>query len=564
MDMIDQIKEEMRKVYLQDKKPIVVLYSGGKDSSLVLTLLWEMLLELPAEQRTKTVHVMLSDTGVELPNISEYVDRCLIKIERKAKHDGLPIVVHRAKPKMKQNFWYKVLGRGTLISTPKTKHRSCTHWLKITPTQEKLKELIAEAPIQLGTDKTVLTCMLGVRNEESARRAASIQKWELSKESLWARHSDFEEIMCFHPIKFVTADELWYTLLSRGTLPFGVTTEELTLQYGESVLECGIKTSSDQGNSCGGGANRLGCWTCGQVSGEDPMILRFIAEGKNYQGLLEWKNLMLSMRNDIRYREVFPRQYYTRIFKEDNQPNQIDLFNTDESTSFMNQFETFKRADHETYAPGGMTIEGRRILLEHLLFIQERDGHSLISEEEIQAVLDAWKDTDGIYIKRSEIAPRSFKYDGQLIFLPNKTINKKETKTDNKVFYVTIELRKEEKELYAFIKQRQQHNQTSLFFFPASQEFKDKKMVWNKATFVVCKSGITSKEEAAEYVYKWLGWHYGSFTEETKKAAINHLILSALSEGYSQNNKKLLTNATVTFEPLPVSTNDEGQLAFAI
>jgi DNA sulfur modification protein DndC len=124
---------------------------------------------------------------------------------------------------MKNNFRVKVLGRGTLISTPLTKHHPCTHWLKITPTQEKFKELIAATPVRLGTDKTVLTAYMGVRNEESARQKASISKFQLNEESLWVKHSDFDEVLCFHPIKFITQDELWFELLNRGMLPYGVT-----------------------------------------------------------------------------------------------------------------------------------------------------------------------------------------------------------------------------------------------------------------------------------------------------------------------------------------------------
>ncbi|MFT9600388.1 hypothetical protein [Mesobacillus sp.] len=497
--------------------------------------------------------------------MADYVERTLKTIEHEAALQGLPIVVERVRPNIKNNFWYRVLGRGTLISTPNTKHHPCTHWLKIGPTQEKFKEWIANAPVRLGEDKSVITCYMGVRNEEGARRKASISKFQLSEESLWAKHSDFDEIMCFHAIKFVTADELWFELLNRGTLPFGVTAEELSIQYGEGILECAIKTSTEQGkSSCGASGGRLGCWICGMVSGKDPMLLRFIEEGYNYEGLLEWKTLMLQMRNDIRYREVFPRQHYNRIQKFRDKPAQVDLFDTDESTKAANYFQTYERALTDSYAPGGMTLEGRRLLLEHLLFVQERDGHSLISEDEVQAVLEAWKDTEGICIERSEIKPKAMKYDGELVFLPNKTVNTKATKNVNEVFYVTIELNKEEKELYTFLKNRQRVNQTSLFFFPDCTEFKDMKLVWNKVTFVVCKEGIRTKSEATEFVHKWLGWRYGSFTEETKKAAINFLILSALSEGLEKRQQEQQNSILNDgLDPLPV-TKTNGQLAFAI
>lgn len=565
MDITQQIKEAIKYNYLNDERKQVVLFSGGKDSSYLLTLFWEVLLELPEHLRTKTVYIMNSDTGVEAPIMAEYVDRTLKKIERKAALQGLPIVVERVKPNMKNNFWYRILGRGTLISTPNTKHHPCTHWLKIGPTQEKFKEWISSAPVHLGEDKSVITCYMGVRNEEGARRKASISKFQVSEESLWAKHTDFEEIMCFHAIKFVTADELWFELLNRGTLPFGVTAEELSIQYGEGILECGIKTATDQGkSSCGSTGGRLGCWTCGMISGKDPMLLRFIEEGHNYEGLLEWKSLMLQMRNDIRYREVFPRQFYNRINKQVSELEQVDLFDTDESTKAANYFETYGRALTDSYAPGGMTLEGRRLLLEHLLFIQERDGHSLISEEEIIAVLRAWEETEGIRIDRTDILPKAMKYDGELVFLPNKIVNKKATKNSNEVFFITIELNKEEKELYTFLKNRQRVNHTSLFFFPDCIEFKDMKLVWNSVTFVVCQKGITTKSDATELVHQWLGWRYGSFTEEAQKAAINYLILSALSEGLTERNQKLKNSAIANLAPLPVTDNGAGQLAFAI
>jgi DNA sulfur modification protein DndC len=82
------------------------------------------------------------------------------------------------------------------------------------------------------------------------------------------------------------------------------------------------------------------------------MLMRYIAAGENYEGLLSWKNLMLSMRNDIRYREVFPQQQYNRMFKAADTQEQIDLLNTDESTKYANHFDTYNRAEYEQYAPG--------------------------------------------------------------------------------------------------------------------------------------------------------------------------------------------------------------------
>lgn len=562
LDLMDQIKSEMKKVYLEQRQLIVLTYSGGKDSSLVLKLFWEMLMSLPVSKRTKTVHLLTSDTGVEAPIMEDYLYRTLAKIKKAAAEQQLPIQIHVAKPK--KSFWFKILGRGTLIPTPKTRTRWCTHLLKIQNTTDVIKDLIASAPVLLG-EKHQLILTLGVRNEESARRAASIEHFEIEPNSLWSNHTDNKEVLCFNPIRFVTADELWFNLLEDFTLPWGTTIDELSAQYGEGIMECGMKTSSDEGMSCGGSAGRLGCWTCGMVNGDDPMLKRYISEGKKeYQYLLDWKNLMLAMRNDIRYREIIPRQQFKRKMKElqEKQTAPLDLFSVMDEGNAENHFLSFKRVEYQDYAPGGMTVEGRKILLEYLLYIQETTGLSLISEQETQEVLNEWVDTDQIVISGEELIPRPFDYDGELVFLPNKTVNRSLTKTNNKIYYITIDVNKEEQEFYAYLKERQRITQKSYYFFPISQEFQKEKLVWNKAKFIVCGKGITEKIQAAEEIYKWLGWQYDSFTEESKQTAIQHLILSALDEGITARNKNKRMNAITDLPNL--IDQDNGQLSFAL
>jgi DNA sulfur modification protein DndC len=68
---IQDICDEIRDVYLRYPQPWVVGYSGGKDSTAVLQLVWKALEELPAEDRQKPVFVIASDTKVETPVISE-------------------------------------------------------------------------------------------------------------------------------------------------------------------------------------------------------------------------------------------------------------------------------------------------------------------------------------------------------------------------------------------------------------------------------------------------------------------------------------------------------------
>ena len=67
MDEYKEIKREMRMVYLHDQRPWMIGFSGGKDSTLLCQLVFEMLEELPEKQRWKKVYVVTSDTLVENP-----------------------------------------------------------------------------------------------------------------------------------------------------------------------------------------------------------------------------------------------------------------------------------------------------------------------------------------------------------------------------------------------------------------------------------------------------------------------------------------------------------------
>ena len=77
---LKDVYESIQEVYLSDQRPWVVGYSGGKDSTCALQLVWNALEKLPAEQRQKPVYVISSDTLVETPIIVRYIDKNLENI----------------------------------------------------------------------------------------------------------------------------------------------------------------------------------------------------------------------------------------------------------------------------------------------------------------------------------------------------------------------------------------------------------------------------------------------------------------------------------------------------
>src|SRR4051794_25427183 len=72
-----KLTTEIRELYLADSVPWVVGYSGGRDSTAVLQLVWLALAELPAAQRHKQVHVISTDTLVENPVVASWVSQSL-------------------------------------------------------------------------------------------------------------------------------------------------------------------------------------------------------------------------------------------------------------------------------------------------------------------------------------------------------------------------------------------------------------------------------------------------------------------------------------------------------
>jgi DNA sulfur modification protein DndC len=109
---IEALCEEIRELYLEDKVPWIIGYSGGKDSTATLQLIWMALKDIPAEQKTKTVHVISTDTLVENPIVSSWVRRSLEVMGKSALEQEVPIKPKLLHPRTEESFWVNLIGRG--------------------------------------------------------------------------------------------------------------------------------------------------------------------------------------------------------------------------------------------------------------------------------------------------------------------------------------------------------------------------------------------------------------------------------------------------------------------
>lgn len=92
--------------------PWIIGYSGGKDSTLVAQLVFEMLLNLAPSDRKRPVHILCNDTLVESPVLMTYIDRMLVRLQTAAENLHLPITVVKTTPDPDQTFWVNLIGRG--------------------------------------------------------------------------------------------------------------------------------------------------------------------------------------------------------------------------------------------------------------------------------------------------------------------------------------------------------------------------------------------------------------------------------------------------------------------
>lgn len=275
--------EEIRTLYLSDRVPWVVGYSGGKDSTASLQLVWMALAELPPEQRTKTVHVISTDTLVENPVVAAWVTKSLKTMEENAAKAGIPITPHRLTPQVSDTFWVNLIGKG--YPAPRPKFRWCTERLKIRPSNTFISKVVRQ------NGEVIL--VLGTRKAESAARARSMERHERRRvRERLSPNAGLPNSLIYSPIEDWTNDDVWMFLMQYPN-PWGYRNKDLLTMYqGASADgECPLVVDSST-PSCGD--SRFGCWVCTLVD-KDKSMQAMIQNDEEK----EWMLPLLQLRNEL-------------------------------------------------------------------------------------------------------------------------------------------------------------------------------------------------------------------------------------------------------------------------
>ena len=355
---------EIQDLYRSDKRPWIIGFSGGKDSTTVLSLIYFALISLAPEERHKPIYVVSSDTLVETPVVEDMIHTVLEQINESASRDELPISGHAVSPAADRSFWVNLLGRG--YPAPTTRFRWCTERMKIEPVSAFILDKVAKFGEAI--------VVLGSRRQESSTRAQVIAKHKIDGTSL-GRHSSLPNAFTYMPIEDWHADDVWEYLLS-APCPWGGSNRLLfDLYKGSNQGECPLvidKSTPSCGNS------RFGCWTCTVVT-QDKAIHGLIESGAS------WMLPLLKIRNYLW--KTTQSENMARFRNHKRRTGMI----TFASSKAITETETTERR----HVPGPYWMSYRQRWLKILLWTERRlrrQGHDieLIRRDELHMIRQQW------------------------------------------------------------------------------------------------------------------------------------------------------------------------------
>lgn len=288
LDFQEYIEEVLTKriqdLYLSDKVPWVVGYSGGKDSTATLQLVWNAVAKLPLEQRNhKTIYVISTNTLVEPPVVAKWVDNSLLKMRQAAGKQGLLFDINQLTPEFTDSYWVLLIGKG--YPAPRPNFRWCTDRLKIKPADRFITRTIAKH------GEVIL--VLGTRHAESSKRAFLMRQYEQKRvREYLSPTKKLINCLTYTPIEDWSDHDVWAYLLNYSN-PWGQANEELLTMYEGATAdgECPLVLDTNT-PSCGN--SRFGCWVCTMIN-EDKSMQAMIENDENKI----WMKPLLNLRNEL-------------------------------------------------------------------------------------------------------------------------------------------------------------------------------------------------------------------------------------------------------------------------
>ena len=352
-ERLAEIRNVLRNEYMKEHNhPWILAYSGGKDSTLLLQCVWEVIVDMHPADRNRSVLVVGNDTLVESPPVIQHLKKSLKLINDAAVQEQLPISTKITEPCIDHTYWVNVVGRGYI--PPTRNFRWCTDRMKILPTNRLIQQMTQQA------NGSIL--LIGTRRAESHSRQRAMTKRNVSLYNM-NPHSSIKGCSIFAPIGDLTDDDVWLTILQRKP-PWGGSHRNLiTLYRNAGGGECPLVVTKEQAPSCGTSSPRFGCWTCTVVK-KDRSLRGLIDSGTTRDELMEalynFREWLIELRE-----------------------------NTNNRLPVRRDGNIKQRHDGSTIF-GPFKIQVRKRILRRLKSLEAEFGITLISNAEIDCIHDEW------------------------------------------------------------------------------------------------------------------------------------------------------------------------------
>lgn len=355
---------ELLYLYKSDERPFSIAYSGGKDSTATMDVVFKALLlnKFIYGEMHKITYVMFSDTLLEMDPVIEGILDSIDEIEKFGLKYNLNLEIKRVSPIVKNTFFSLLIGKGYMV--PRRDNRWCTDRLKVLPQKKAIVEI-------LNKTKIGFIAITGQRQDESSDRKTRMQQQTI--DGSFKMH-EFSNCNLYAPVEHWTTDDIW-THIYTNKLEW-IDSNTLGRVYAEasndgdecrSLLE-GFDTGSKPG--CSGSA-RFGCLVC-----------TLFEKDKTLNNLTVHYDYLKEIETFRNWLSKFRQAYWD-----------------DDRDVFIHGKHKMKKYDIDNHRkgmqiPGGYNLHFRKQILIRLLdterkIIKER-GKPLITDEELAYIQGCW------------------------------------------------------------------------------------------------------------------------------------------------------------------------------
>lgn len=297
-ELVERATKAIRAI-LEDEHPIIVAFSGGKDSSVVANIVLITAAQAVKDGLKPFVVFTTGDTLVENPEVTEHYLKELKRIREYGQNNGFEVVAKVVTPGMSSTFQMKILsGRG--IPSYPGGNGDCSMDLKVTPQRQFRKKLFKS--LSKRSFKEPVTC-IGTRFSESERRAAHMMA-RGERDDKPQRNKDGELVLS--PIARWSTEDVWeyIGMVTSGIWEGFSDFAEMMRIYSHSAgTSCAVVADAihegGEKKRKGGCGTRTGCWSC-QMS-EDKSLEALIEFDERYayaKGLNKLNKYIRAIRYD--------------------------------------------------------------------------------------------------------------------------------------------------------------------------------------------------------------------------------------------------------------------------